>query len=211
MKANLGLAACAAALFALACPAAEELGGTVMPYGMGSFHGDIDKIAELLRNVKERGGISRFTMCGPGHSVRVSGMMNVEGYAELGRKIGELRDKVAADGIKIGYKMMPTMNCGINHPWRKFKFHDGKEREFTACFGDERFREDFAAKCAAIAGASKPFLYLMDDDFRYWGLGCFCDEHLRRFAVPLLLNMKRKKFPEGFVVPVSSASFVPST
>ena len=94
-------------------PPKEEIGGTVMPYGLGSFHGDTDKIAERLREVKARGGISRFTMCGPGHSVRVNGMMNVEGYAELGRKIGELRDKVAADGIKIGYKMMPTMTAMI--------------------------------------------------------------------------------------------------
>ncbi|MBR3221605.1 MAG: hypothetical protein IKF72_05165 [Kiritimatiellae bacterium] len=163
-------------------PPAEDVGGTVMPFGLGAFGGDTDKVAERLREVKARGGISRFVMSGPGHAVRVSGIMDVAGYAALGRRIGEIRRKVAADGILIGYKMMPTMNCGINHPWRKFTLADGKEREFTACPGEESFRKDFASKCAAVAGAGRPFLYLMDDDFRYYTLGCFCEDHLRRFA-----------------------------
>ncbi|MBR2838315.1 MAG: hypothetical protein IKE55_06020 [Kiritimatiellae bacterium] len=177
-----------AAMFALALsaagsqPPAEDVGGTVMPYGLGAFNGDTDRIAERLREVKARGGISRFVMSGPGHKVRVSGIMDVSGYAALGRRIGELRRKVAADGMLVGYKMMPTMNCGIKHPWRKFTLTDGKTREFTACPGEEGFRRDFAAKCAAIAGAGRPFLYLMDDDFRYYSLGCFCEDHLRRFA-----------------------------
>ena len=153
--------------------ATEEVGGTVMPYGLGAFLGDTDKIAARLREVKARGGITRFVMSGPGHRVRVNGIMDVEGYAALGRRIGELQRMVAADGIQIGYKMMPTLNCGINHPWRKFTLADGKERAFTACPGEEGFRKDFAAKCAAVAGAGHPFLYLMDDDFRYYTLGCF--------------------------------------
>ena len=167
---------------AVAMLPAEDVGGTVMPFGLGAFNGDTDKIAERLREVKARGGISRFVMSGPGHRVRVNGMMDVEGYAALGRRIGEIQRKVAADGILIGYKMMPTLNCGINHPWQKFTLADGKERAFTACPGEEGFRKDFAAKCAAIAGAGHPFLYLMDDDFRYYTLGCFCEGHLRRFA-----------------------------
>ena len=179
------LAFAAVALVSGVCVAgapAEDIGGTVMPHGLGSYNGDTDKIAKRLREVKRRGGISRFVMSGPGHSVRISGVMDVNGYAAIGRKIGELQRKVAADGILVGYKMMPTINCGVNHPWRKFKFSSGAERQFAACLGDEGFRKDFAAKCAAVAGEGRPFLYLMDDDFRYWQLGCFCDEHLRRFS-----------------------------
>ncbi len=167
---------------AAGAPPPEDVGGTVMPFGLGAFGGDTDKIAERLREVKRRGGISRFVMSGPGHSVRVNGMKDVAAYAELGRKIAEIQSKTAQDGILVGYKMMPTMNCGINHPWRKFKFSSGAERQFAACPADEGFRRDFAAKCAAVADGGHPFLHLMDDDFRYWGLGCFCDEHLRRFS-----------------------------
>ena len=167
---------------AVAATPAEDVGGTVMPYSLNAFNGDADAIADMLREVKRRGGISRFVMSGPGHTVRVNGMKDVAGYAALGRRIDALQRKVAPDGILVGYKMMPTTNCGINHPWRKFTLSDGKVRAFTACPGDEGFRKDFAAKCAAVAGAGRPFLYLMDDDFRYFTLGCFCEDHLRRFA-----------------------------
>ena len=61
--------------------------------------------------------------------------------------------KLQREGAEVLYKMMPTLNCGINHPWRKFTLADGKVREFTACPGEEGFRKDFAAKCAAVAGA----------------------------------------------------------
>ena len=53
-----------AALFAaraVAFHSAEDVGGTVMPFGLGSFGGDVDKIAERLREVKARGGILRFS------------------------------------------------------------------------------------------------------------------------------------------------------
>ena len=177
---------CVALLFAafsmFAAPEIEEVGGTVMPFGGNAFDGDADKAAERMRIVKERGRISRFVMSGIGSSVRVNGMKGPDAYTTLGRHIAVVQKKVAADGIKIGFFMSPTLNCGIKHPWAKFTNFDGTERAFTACPGEEGFRKDLAAKAAALAAEAHPFLYLMEDDFRYWGLGCFCANHLRRFS-----------------------------
>ena len=171
----------------LAAPSAcaaptEEVGGTVMPFGGSAFGGDAGKAAERMRVVKERGRISRFAMSGIGSSVRVNGIKGPEAYTALGRHIADVQRKVAPDGIRIGFFMSPTLNCGINHPWAKFTNFDGTERAFTACPGEEGFRRDLAAKAAALAAEAHPFLFLMEDDFRYWGLGCFCGNHLRRFS-----------------------------
>ena len=171
-----------AAFSVFAAPEIEEVGGTVMPFGGSAFGGDADKAAERMRIVKERGRISRFVMSGIGSSVRVNGIKGPEAYTALGRHIAAVQGKVAADGIKIGFFMSPTLNCGIKHPWAKFTNFDGTERAFTACPGEEGFRKDLAAKAAALAAEAHPFLYLMEDDFRYWGLGCFCENHLRRFS-----------------------------
>ena len=160
----------------------EEVGGTVMPFGGSAFGGDADKAAERMRIVKERGRISRFVMSGIGSSVRVNGIKGPEAYTALGRHIAAVQERVAADGIKIGFFMSPTLNCGIKHPWAKFRNFDGTERAFTACPGEEGFRQDLAAKAAALAAEAHPFLFLMEDDFRYWGLGCFCPRHLARFS-----------------------------
>ena len=129
----------------------ESVGGTVMPFGGSSFGGDAEKAAERMRIVKARGGISRFVMSGIGSSVRVNGIKGPEAYTALGRHIANVQRKVAADGIKIGFFMSPTLNCGINHPWAKFRNFDGTERAFTACPGEEGFRKDLAAKAAALA------------------------------------------------------------
>ena len=99
----------------------EEVGGTVMPFGGSAFGGDADKVAERMRVVKERGRISRFVMSGIGSSVRVNGIKGPEAYTALGRHIAAVQGKVASDGIKIGFFMSPTLNCGINHPWAKFR------------------------------------------------------------------------------------------
>ena len=144
----------------------ESVGGTVMPFGGSSFGGDAEKAAERMRIVKARGRISRFVMSGIGSSVRVNGMKGPEAYTTLGRHIANVQRKVAADGIQIGFFMSPTLNCGINHPWAKFRNFDGTERAFTACPGEEGFRKDLAAKAAALAAEAHPFLYLMEDDFR---------------------------------------------
>ena len=174
--------ACVLAVLSASAVPHEEVGGTVMPFGGSAFGGDADKAAERMRVVKERGGISRFVMSGIGSSVRVNGIKGPEAYTTLGRHIAAVQRKVAGDGIKIGFFMSPTLNCGINHPWAKFTNFDGSERAFTACPGEEGFRKDLAAKAAALAAEAHPFLFLMEDDFRYWGIGCFCANHIRRFA-----------------------------
>ena len=170
-----------AVLGAVAC-AIEEIGGTVMPLSGQVSQEGAQGIAQRLRAIKARGGISRFVLSAPGHSVRVKGMMDVAGYAEIGRRLRAIKDAVAGDGIDVGYMMLPTMNCGIHHPWRKFTLADGSVREFTACPGDEEFRRDFAAKCAAVDRELHPFAHMFGDDFRYFGNGCFCEDHLRRFS-----------------------------
>ena len=179
----------------------ESVGGTVMPFGGSSFGGDAEKAAERMRIVKERGRISRFVMSGIGSSVRVNGIKGPEAYTALGHHIANVQRKVAADGIKIGFFMSPTLNCGINHPWAKFRNFDGTERAFTACPGEEGFRKDLAAKAAALAAEAHPFLYLMEDDFRYWGLGCFCGKHLRRFSEQTGVNRGREALVKALRAP----------
>ena len=175
-----GLVGCLVAVLAAAVAAGDV--DTVMPYSLSACGGEPAAIAERLRVMKERSGISRYVLSGPSHVVRVTGMLDEAGYAALGKKVRAIAELVRKDGIEVGYLMMPTMNCGINHPWRHYVRKDGAERAFTPCPADEGFRAAFAAKCAAVAREGRPFLYMMEDDFRYFFEGCFCEEHRRRLA-----------------------------
>ena len=160
---------------------AESFGGTVMPYSLLACDGDPVRLADRLKTIRRRSGISKFVLYGPTHTVRVTGMLDVAGYAALGRKVKAVKELLGNDGVEVGYLMMPTMNCGINHPWQGFVQAWGGTRAFTPCPGEEGFRRDFAAKCRAVAEA-RPFAYVMEDDFRYFGSGCYCPGHLRRFG-----------------------------
>lgn len=160
---------------------AESFADTLMPYALKSCGGDSERLADRLRTIKARSGISKFLLYGPGHSVRITGMLDVADYEAIGRSVKDVKDRVKGDGIDVGYLMMPTMNCGINHPWQTFVHAWGAARDFTPCPGEPGFREHFAAKCRAVA-AAHPFAYAMEDDFRYFSCGCFCPGHLKRFG-----------------------------
>ena len=190
-----GFLAFCIAVGGLGSGAAEEtIGGTVLPMSM---RGDVQTMVQRLKDIKARGDISRFALSAPGHAVRVGGIMDISGYVQIGRKLRAIQEAVSADGIAVGYMMLPTINCGINHPWRKFTFADGSERAFTVCPGEEGFRRDFAAKCAAVDAVAKPPFHMFGDDFRYWGFGCFCDGHLRRFAERTGVLRDRQTLAQG--------------
>ena len=156
---------------------------TILPLGLGDAADQTPAVmADVLRTARDKSGIRRYVFHGPGHFVRQFGALDVDGYRRFGRRIRAIKDLVAPDGIEVGYVMGPTVNVGVNHPWRKFTYADGSERAFTVCPGDERFRQAFAAQCAAVAEECRPFLYMIEDDFRYFSCGCFCDEHVRRFS-----------------------------
>jgi len=149
---------------------------TVLPLGIG-MDKTTEAIAETIRDVHARAGVSRVVLHAPGHGVRILGYYDEAGYRAVGRRVKTVQDAVRTEGVEVGFLMGPTMNVGIGHPWTKFIMKDGRERPFTACPGDPVFRKAFAAHCAAVAGECRPFLYMMEDDFRLFGDGCFCERH----------------------------------
>ena len=170
----------------------DDIGGTVLPMSENLLAGDNAALAQKLKTFSKRGGIKRFAICAPCHSVRVNGMLDICGYEKIGKNLNSVRMSVKDNGIEVGYGMVPAMNCGINHPWIHYTRDDGSVRAFTACPGDEGFRRDLAAKCGAVAAAAKPPFIMFCDDFRYWDFGCFCDAHLRRFAEKTGVKRDRK-------------------
>ena len=192
---------CAVLVTAQADPAAMEgIGGTIMPLGSILDAKTDVGVAKMLK-IKEMSGVSMFSIGGPGRAVRINGVADIATYEKIGRKIRALSEAVAPHGIKISSNLTPTMNWGAGHPWRKFTFATGAVREFAVCPGDEGFRKDFAAKCAAMVREAKPFAHNFSDDFRYFGNGCFCDDHVARFAALTGVKRGRKALAKAIADP----------
>ena len=203
---TIRVAACAVAFCAIATAAQAEsavtegIGGTIMPLG-GLVDAKTEVAVEKMRKIKEMSGISIFSTGGPGRAVRINGVADLSTYEKIGRKIRALSEAVAPYGIKISSNLTPTMNWGAGHPWRKFTFSTGAVREFAVCPGDEGFRKDFAEKCAAMVREAKPFAHNFSDDFRYFGNGCFCDDHVERFAALTGVKRGRKALAKAIADP----------
>ncbi|MGI6496997.1 MAG: hypothetical protein ACOX5G_13160 [Kiritimatiellia bacterium] len=166
---------------------------------------DAEAVAEKLRRLKASCGIANFVLYGPTHVVRQTGYWDVDDYRKLGRKFRAVADLVRSDGIQTGFFAMPTMNVGVNHPWRAYVRADGQERPFTPCPADPGFRAHFAEKFAAFSAEFRPFLFMMDDDFRYFFDGCFCEEHVRRFADLTGVGRTREELAALFSTPAGDA------
>ena len=182
----------------------EPVLGTVLPFGgipPGADNAYVSNVVSTVRDVRARTGVTRFVLGGPGHSVRVSGVLPTEGYRALGRMIRTAQEQVRDEGIEIGYRMGPTVNVGINHPWQKFVTSSGEERLFSACVGDPAYQGAFARQCAAVAGECRPYLHMMEDDFRYFGPGCFCTNHLRRFSAQSGRSWSREELVKALQEP----------
>lgn len=191
-------------LSAVAALADGRIPLTVVPMGIGTAASTEDVVA-TVRGVHAKSGISRFALHAPGHTVRLTGYYDTEGYRGLGRRIKAIQDQVRADGIEVGFLMGPTMNVGIRHPWTQFTFANGGTRGFTACAGDPSFQKDFAERCAALAAECKPFLFMMEDDYRFWGTGCFCTNHLARFSRQAGTEWTAETLAEALAVPANTA------
>lgn len=158
----------------------KDLPFTIHPFGIGMSTPTEDIVA-TIRHINKTSGVTYFALHAPGHSVRISGYFDEAGYRNVGRRVKAVQDIVSKEGIHVGYIMGPTLNVGINHPWTLYMRPDGTQRLFTACPGDVDFQRVFARHCAAVAQECKPYLYMMEDDFRYWD-ACYCTNHLARFS-----------------------------
>lgn len=162
---------------------------TIMPYSL-LYGGDDggEKLIERLRAVKARSGIRRFVLSAPSHVVRVTGYAKLDEYERIGARLKRVNEELAEDGIEAGYLVMPTLKCGINHPWTKITGANGKESPISACPADPGFRSYFVSNLTAVARIARPFLIMIEDDFQPhnhpkidW-FGCFCARHLSAFA-----------------------------
>lgn len=172
--------------------AARDPLGTIMPYDL-DYGGSVEALAKRLEDVRCRSGISRFVLYAPKHVVRLSGCKSLEDYADYGRRIAQLKSILKPKGIDCGYLSMPTMNHGLNHPGGPYVKEDGSERRFTGCPLDPEFRAKLAGSLAAVARESRPFVILMEDDYTYFGSGCFCQRHLEAFAGKTGVRRDREK------------------
>lgn len=147
-----------------------------------------DRAIATMRDVKARSGIRRFLVCSPGRTCRISGCYPIETYVQVAKDLKKIRETLEPEGFMLGYMYTVTFKIGDN-PFTHIRGLNG--RESSACPLDPEFRAWTMNNLKTIAGAGKPHLMALEDDYQLsnhpgvyeegsWG--CFCDRHIAEFS-----------------------------
>ena len=187
----------------MAAIARKSPGGFLDPVMPTMLSQDVEGLCEELRRIHSRTGIRRFILAAPGHSVRVTGVVSRETYTQIGRRLLAVKERLAPDGIEIGYNAMPTLKCGPGG-FVNITGLNGVVSRISACPLDPAFEEFFLGNMREVAAIAKPFLFMVEDDFtlsNHPGIGffgCCCDLHLRAFAERAGRHYSREELREVF-------------
>ncbi len=171
----------------MAAVARKSPGGFLDPIMPFMLSPDLDGLCDELLRIHSRTGIRRFILAAPGHTVRVTGAVTRETYTKIGERLLAVKERLAPDGIEIGYNAMPTLKCGPGG-FVNITGLNGVVSRISACPLDPAFEEFFLGNMREVAAIAKPFLFMVEDDFTLTNhpgigfFGCCCDLHLRAFA-----------------------------
>ena len=149
--------------------------------------GAVDETADDLRSIASRSGLRRFLIAGPGFNEVMFAPFEADLYAAMGREIGEIAKRVAADGIEVGWWCSPSIRYMSGFAPVE-DASGGKSADNKKCPLDPAFQEDWAAKVKSVVAAAHPRMIAIEDDYTLaWGRGlgnggCFCERHLALFA-----------------------------
>ena len=149
--------------------------------------GAVDETANDLRSIASRSGLRRFLIAGPGFNEVMFAPFEADLYAAMGREIGEIAKRVAADGIEVGWWCSPSIRYMSGFAPVEDAF-GGRSADNKKCPLDPAFQDDWAAKVKSVVAAAHPRMIAIEDDYTLaWGRGldnggCFCERHLALFA-----------------------------
>ena len=167
-----------------ACTACAETMEPIVPVAWR--RGAVEETANDLKAIARQSGLRRFFIAGPGFNEVMYAPFATNLYAEMGREIGEIAKRVAADRIEVGWWCSPSIRYVSDfNPVEDAS--GGKSADNKKCPLDPAFQDDWAAKVKAVVAAARPRMINIEDDYTLaWGRGlmgggCFCNRHLALF------------------------------
>ncbi len=146
---------------------------------------DKNDFEDMIR-LREATGIHRFLLVGLHNGVRITGYPADEDYWQFAETLRFIMEKTAPYGIEVGWWCLPTLKTGPS-PFQAIVDISGKPSPISTCPLDARFAADFCRRVQIVLRHARPGIMLLEDDFQLsnhpgFRLGCFCPEHLKRFA-----------------------------
>ena len=145
------------------------------------------RTAAEMRSIRERTGLKRFLVCGPGFNEVMYAPPTADAYERVGVRIAEVKEILKDTDIEVGWWCCPSIRYWSDFPSVEDAWGN-KSQDNKKCVLDAAFQADWAAKVKSVVAKGKVKFVNIEDDYTYaWGRGlkggaCFCPRHLARFA-----------------------------
>ena len=157
---------------------------TVVPIGIDDYdYFDKEKIIEVILEMYNDYGIKGFGLCCPNKGFRSVGYPSKEYYAEIAEKFKEIKEELRdyKDIVLGWWNILTIKNGGSFEPIVKA---NGQEHAFSSCPLDPEFIKRFSEDIAMFAAVAKPAFIITEDDYSMLASsGCYCERHLKEFAL----------------------------
>ena len=157
----------------------------IVPFSTNEL--DVDVLCRELRGIRQKTGLRRFFVTGPGFNGVMYGPFADDLYAGIGRRIAALREGLVDTDIELNWWCSPSIRYFSDFP--SIEDHKGnRSKDNKKCPLDPAFAADFCAKIRSVALARPKMICIEDDYTLSWGRGlgssgaCFCPRHMESFA-----------------------------
>ncbi|MBO7721707.1 MAG: hypothetical protein J6T01_04785 [Kiritimatiellae bacterium] len=174
----------AAAALAAAAVSFGAVFDTAVPFNYRVM--GVDKACSEIRRLREKTGIRRFFLTGPGFNQVMYGKFPDGVYSQIGRDLAEIRGRLADTDVRLSWWCAPSIRYFSDFPSIE-DANGNRSKDNKKCPLDPAFAADLARKIASVAAVHPEFICIEDDFTLAWGRGldggaCFCKRHLADFA-----------------------------
>lgn len=168
-----------------------------------------EEMLQNLRKLKEAAGIRRFMLVFPSWNGDSKGPQALHAFEQFGDLLKEVRERVAADGIEVGWWCSPSLAAGPEYgkdedePFQKIVGIDGAVSRSANCPLDRHYIKLLGGYLQTVVERGAPPYIFFEDDYEVSNhdvvqYGCFCPLHLERFSERIGKTMSRAEVEATF-------------
>jgi len=169
-----------------------------------------DEMLQVLRRFNEEAAIRKFILVFPVWNGEAKQLSAMDAYEKFGDLLLEVRERVAADGIEVGWWCAPSLSVGPHyastgeeHPFQRIIGIDGAISNTANCPLDTKFKAVFSSYMLTVVSRGKPPIIYLEDDYRISNhdivqYGCFCPLHIDRFNQAIGAALSRSEIEAIF-------------
>ena len=151
----------------------------IIPIGLKSA----EETASAIMEQNEKYGFTRFALIALSKGLRAVGYPPKEHYIEVAEKFKYVKNILKDYNFEIGWYMALSIKSGNCDDFQPIVKQNGDIHPFASCPMDSVFKKRLTEDIALFAKIAKPAFIFVEDDFSISAAnGCFCKNHLDKFA-----------------------------